>query len=89
MSKCKCSFRAKTLGDGCRYCNPDYLISILEDNIEELETELENIKTKTCESCEYFKPNTKEDLFSGGCNLLTVGMDKDDGCIKGWRSKDD
>jgi len=29
--KCECSMRIKLTGDGCRYCNPQYYIEILEE----------------------------------------------------------
>lgn len=40
MDKCKCDFRTKMVGDGCRYCNPEFYIDILEERIQELEDEL-------------------------------------------------
>jgi hypothetical protein len=62
-SKCKCDFRTKLVGDGCRYCQPqDFIDRLLDDlkdcdeRIDELEMkewqgltdeEIDNIKTKT------------------------------------------
>ena len=36
MGKCKCTLRGKILGDGCEICNPQYIIDILNDELEEL-----------------------------------------------------
>lgn len=37
MDKCTCTMAQKTVGDGCRYCNPQYAIDMLieqdKDNI--------------------------------------------------------
>lgn len=35
MDKCTCTMNQKTTGDGCKYCNPQYYISILEDQLKE------------------------------------------------------
>lgn len=40
----------------------------------------------TCKNCRNYKPNSKEDINSGYCTFLLIGMDKDDGCIKGFNS---
>ena len=40
MSECKCSMRTKLVGDGCRYCNPDLYLEILEAEIKDLEQKL-------------------------------------------------
>lgn len=34
--ECKCTMREKLLGDGCSICNPQYIIGILQDELEEL-----------------------------------------------------
>lgn len=35
MSECVCDFRTRTVGDGCRYCNPQYYIGVLEAQAKE------------------------------------------------------
>jgi len=32
MDKCKCTMHQKMTGDGCKYCNPQMHINILEEN---------------------------------------------------------
>jgi hypothetical protein len=35
--KCKCSFRIRMVGDGCRYCQPQEYIDRLHDQIKDNE----------------------------------------------------
>lgn len=37
--RCKCSMRTSLVGDGCRYCNPQYYIDMLEDLVKERATD--------------------------------------------------
>ena len=43
-NKCLCTFAEKLTGDGCRYCNPEYLIEVLSDEHDELCAALEAIE---------------------------------------------
>ena len=37
--KCKCSMSISVLGDGCRYCNPQFYIDLLEEQLAEAQEE--------------------------------------------------
>jgi hypothetical protein len=36
MSKCACTMRIRILGDGCRYCQPQFYIDSLDDLVSDL-----------------------------------------------------
>ena len=38
-ARCKRDMRTRLVGDGCRYCNPQYYVDILEGQIEESATD--------------------------------------------------
>ena len=37
--RCKCDMRTSLVGDGCRYCNPQYYIDMLEEQAKEDDTD--------------------------------------------------
>lgn len=41
--KCECTFQKRLTGDGCRYCNPQYYISILEQQAQDDAVEIERL----------------------------------------------
>ena len=55
--KCKCSMRIKLVGDGCRYCNPQYYISLLERQTEDDQKDLETLSAEVTKYREWFKEN--------------------------------
>ena len=72
------------MGEPLTYKTRDELEAELKwktTQIEELEAKLK----RRCEKCSWFSPNKKEDLFSGRCNLLAIGMDKEDCCKNGYQ----
>ena len=40
---CKCDLRTRAVGDGCRYCNPQHYIDILEDQTKDDSAEIEEL----------------------------------------------
>lgn len=40
MSKCECALQTSLVGDGCRYCNPQYYIDMLKEQQTEMETDV-------------------------------------------------
>jgi len=44
MGDCKCSMRIKLVGDGCRYCNPQYWINHFVDERDELQSRIEELE---------------------------------------------
>lgn len=55
MSECKCDMRTKLVGDGCRWCNPDYYIGVLEDQTTEQAEEIEQLQQQNAELRSYAK----------------------------------
>lgn len=49
MSECNCDMRTKLVGDGCQYCNPQYVIEHLTDERDELEKEIEQLQQQNAE----------------------------------------
>lgn len=39
LRECKCDMRTSLVGDGCRYCNPQYYIDMLEEQIKDADTD--------------------------------------------------
>lgn len=37
--ECKCNLRTRLVGDGCEICNPEMVIEILRDRLEEAEAD--------------------------------------------------
>ena len=60
MSKCKCSLREKSLGDGCQYCNPQMLIDIQADEIAELQDRIDELEKalNVTDISEYREPHS-------------------------------
>ena len=44
MKTCKCTLRGKTVGDGCQVCNPDLVIEMLQDEVNEQATEIAHLQ---------------------------------------------
>lgn len=40
--RCKCEFRIKMVGDGCRYCQPQGYIDRLHDQIEDMQMDIDS-----------------------------------------------
>jgi len=70
MTNCKCTFSQKMVGDGCSICNPQLMIEMLREQINELRATIEAqeiiIKDKSaimeamaqgkpCEGCKHEK----------------------------------
>lgn len=49
MSECKCTLRETAVGDGCRYCNPQFLIDHLADERDEQAVEIEQLQDRVKE----------------------------------------
>lgn len=49
MSECNCTLRETAVGDGCRYCNPQFLIDHLADERDEQAVEIEQLQYRVKE----------------------------------------
>lgn len=56
-NNCKCSLRISLVGEGCRYCQPQNYIDILEDALEEITAERDAMQAKL-ESVVTAQPDT-------------------------------
>ena len=45
-SKCKCDFRTKLVGDGCRYCQPQDFIDRLLDDLKDSDERIDELEIK-------------------------------------------
>ena len=57
--KCTCDMRTSLVGDGCRYCNPQYYIEMLEDQIKEGDPLIEEIAKWLREAAPYLDEKTE------------------------------
>ena len=57
--KCTCDMRTSLVGDGCRYCNPQYYIEMLEDQIKEGDSLVEEIAKWLREAAPYLDEKTE------------------------------
>ena len=46
IESCKCSFAQRMVGDGCRYCNPQYYIDILGEQQKETQKDLNTLEAE-------------------------------------------
>lgn len=44
MSKCKCTLRESSVGDGCQHCNPEAVIEQLREQVAEQRNEIERLE---------------------------------------------
>ena len=54
--KCECDLRTRLVGDGCRYCNPQYYIDMLEELINEEGLMIREIAAALDDMFEIFDP---------------------------------
>lgn len=81
--KCKCSFRIKMVGDGCRYCNPQYYIDILEDQAADDERRIKELEDGSCR----FNCRSVKEAFHAGYLAAQCGENSLE-AYKRWRGRE-
>ena len=71
---CKCAFRVRVLGDGCRHCQPQTYIDSLHDIIDEDRKEIEELE-KQVESLQ--REQNKLDTEKNLCNNPSIVQTKE------------
>lgn len=81
ISACNCSFSKSLLGSGCKFCQPEEYIKVLEDAIEEQQEYIKELEDEIqgLENSKEFLLKVNEDLEDENERLLAANKYLQDG----------